>query len=124
MVKNILVIDDDRLVAHTLGNLLSKEGYSATASEDGFKALDEIFSENKFDLIICDLRLPGIDGFETVKRIKEYLKEKNKPDIPVIFITGYTDLYERAKEWGKVLFKPFDNEEFIKIVKEYLHEEW
>jgi len=123
MTKNILVIDDDRLVTHTLGNLLSKEGYSATTSDEGFKALDEIFSENKFDLIICDLRLPGIDGFETVKRIKKYLEGENKPDIPVIFITGYTDLYEKARKLGKVFLKPFDNDEFIKSVKEYLHEE-
>jgi len=123
MTKNILVIDDDRLVSHTLGRLLSREGYSATASEDGFRALEEIISENKFDLIICDLRLPGIDGFETVKRIKEYLREKKLPDIPVIFITGYTDLYDKAKELGRVFFKPFDNEEFIKSIKECLQEE-
>ncbi len=120
MFKNILVIDDDKLVAHTLGNLLAKEGYSATASEDGYKALEEIFSENKFDLIVCDLKLPGMDGFETIKKIKEYLKAKNKPDVPVIFITGYSDLYEKARQFGKVFLKPFDNEEFIKSIEEYI----
>jgi len=122
MEKSILVIDDDRLVTHTLSNLLFKEGYSATASEDGYKALDEIFKGKNIDLIICDLRLPGIDGFETVKRIKQYLKANNKQDIPVIFITGYTDtdLHIKAKDLGKVLYKPFDNKELLDSIIEYI----
>ena len=122
MEKSILVIDDDRLVTHTLGNLLFKQGYSATASEDGYKALDEIFKGKNVDLIICDLRLPGIDGFETVKRIKQYLKANNKPDIPVIFITGYTDtdLHIKAKDLGKVIYKPFDNKELLDSIIEYI----
>jgi len=122
MEKSILVIDDDKLVTHTLSNLLFKQGYSTTASEDGYKALDEIFKGKNVDLIICDLRLPGIDGFETVKRIKQYLKANNKPDIPVIFITGYTDtdLHIKAKDLGKVLYKPFDNKELIDSIIEYI----
>ena len=122
MAKDILIIDDDRLVTHTLSNLLFKQGYSATASEDGYKALDEIFKGKNVDLIICDLRLPGIDGFETVKRIKQYLKANNKQDIPVIFITGYTDtdLHIKAKDLGKVLYKPFDNKELLDSIIEYI----
>jgi len=120
--KSILVIDDDRLVTHTLGNLLAREGYSATASEDGYKALDEIFKDRDFDLIICDLRLPGIDGIEVIRKIREYLKAKNRPPIPVIFITGYTDsdLHIKAQDLGKVLFKPFDTKDLLENISDYI----
>jgi len=120
--KSILVIDDDRLVTNTLRNLLSRGGYSARASNSGDEALDEIFEGNHFDLIVCDLRLPGINGIEVMKRIREYLKSKNRPQIPTIFITGYAngELHNEAKKLGKVFLKPFDNREFLKEIKEHL----
>lgn len=122
MAKNILVIDDDRMVTYALSNLLSKEGYSATTSGDGYDALDKVLKEGEFDLIVCDLRLPGIDGLETVKKIKEYLKANNKPDVPVIFITGYTDtgLHIKAEALGRIFFKPFENKEFLKSIEELI----
>jgi len=122
MEKSILVIDDDRLVTHALGNLLARQGYSATASEDGYGALDEIFKDRDFDLIICDLRMPGIDGVETAKKIREYLKSKDRPQIPIIFITGYadSDLHIKAKGLGKVLLKPFETDDLLNNISEYL----
>lgn len=122
MLKNILVIDDDRMVTYALSNLLTKDGYSATASQDGYDALDKVLKKESFDLIVCDLRLPGIDGLETVKKIKEYLKANNKPDVPVIFITGYTDtdLHIRAQTLGKVFFKPFENKELLESIEELI----
>lgn len=122
MEKSILIIDDDRMVTYALTHLLAKEGYSATASQDGYGAFDEVIRQGKFDLIVCDLRLPGINGLEAVKKIKEYLKSKNEPDVPAIFITGYidTELHLQAQELGKVLFKPFDNKDLLKSITEYI----
>lgn len=124
MEKSILIIDDDRMVTHAIGNLLAKENYSAKASYDGYDALDEIIKERHFDLIVCDIRLPGLNGVETVKKIKERLKALNKPDVPVIFITGYTDpeLHAEAQKLGKLFLKPFDNKEFLEAIKEYIEE--
>ncbi|MCM8782716.1 MAG: response regulator [Candidatus Omnitrophica bacterium] len=124
MEKKILVIDDDSMVTQAIGNLLEKANYSATASQDGYEALDKIIEERNFDLIVCDIRLPGINGVETVKRIKERLKALNKPDIPVIFITGYADeeVNAEAQKIGKLIYKPFDNKDFLKIIKEYIEE--
>ncbi|MDD4909612.1 MAG: response regulator [Candidatus Omnitrophica bacterium] len=124
MERAILVIDDDRMVTHALSNLLSREGYSATTSNDGYSAMEEVIRDANFDLIVCDLRMPGINGIETVRRIKEYLKSKNKPDVPVIFITGYadSDLHIKAKDLGKVILKPFENKDLIESIREYLEE--
>ncbi|MBL7081817.1 MAG: response regulator [Candidatus Omnitrophica bacterium] len=122
MEKSILVIDDDRMVTYALTHLLAKEGYSATTSQDGDEALDEVFRQERFDLIICDLRLPGINGIEVVKRIKQHLKSRNESDVPVIFITGYTDtdLHIKAQELGRVVYKPFDNKDLLESISEYI----
>lgn len=122
MKRSILLIDDDMMVTRSLGTLLAKQEYSAAASQDGYDAVDKIVGAQNFDLIICDLRLPGINGIETIHRIKEHLKVQNKPDIPVVFITGYadSDIHNQARNLGKVLTKPFDTTEFLKTVEEYI----
>ena len=122
MENSILIIDDDLMVTRTLEKLLSKQEYSAVASQDGYDAMDKILGARSFDLIICDLKLPGMDGIETIRKIKEDLKIKNKSDVPVIFITGYanSELYSEARNMGKVLVKPFDNAELLETVKEYI----
>lgn len=123
MAKNILVIDDDGMVTKSLCGLLNKKGFSADALENGFEAVERII-DTHVDLIVVDIRMPEIDGVETVKRIKEILKAKNKPDIPVIFITGYADSKANvdAKELGEVMFKPFGNEEFLDCITRYTQE--
>lgn len=120
MAKNILVVDDDGIVTKSLCSLLNTAGYSADASEDGFDAIEKI-KDTHIDLIIIDIRMPQIDGVQTVKKIKELLKSKHKPDIPIIFITGYADskINLEAKELGEVIFKPFDNQEFLKCITNY-----
>jgi CheY-like chemotaxis protein len=89
--------------------------YNTRTSCDGYEALDEVFGDTVLDLIVCDLRLPGINGIEAINRIKQYLKDRNRPDVPVIFITGYTEseLYQEAKQLGRVFAKPFDTEDFL-----------
>ena len=120
MAKNILVIDDEELVTKTLLKLLSKEGYNATVAKSGKDAVDKI-KEADFDLIICDVRMPVLDGIETIKQIRACLEKLNKKLIPEVLITGYADVnkYEGAMELevADYLYKPFDNKEFLRIIK-------
>jgi response regulator RpfG family c-di-GMP phosphodiesterase len=66
--------------------------------------------------------MPQMDGLETVTHIKKYLKDNKKPNIPVIFITGYadSDAHIKAEKIGKVIFKPFDMNEFLAEVAKSL----
>ena len=123
MAKNILVIDDDGLVSKSLCNLLHNKGFCADALDNGFDAIEKV-EEMHLDLIVVDIRMPLIDGVQTVKQIKEVLKAKHRKDIPVIFITGYTDseLNEQAKELGQVIFKPFENDDIMECIRDYLKE--
>lgn len=120
MAKNILIIDDDGLVTKSLCDLLTRSEYSAEALNNGFDAIEKI-KDTHVDLIIVDIRMPGINGVETVKKIKDVLKSKHKRDIPVVFITGYTESKEtaEAKQLGDIIYKPFDNKEFLDFINNY-----
>lgn len=120
MTKHILVIDDEELVAESLMRLLRKEGYAVTIAKSGEEAIGKV-KETNFDLIISDVRMPGLDGIETVKHIRAYLKKENKKLIPEILISGYADAdkYDEAVYLKVIeyLYKPFDNAQFLQVVK-------
>lgn len=118
MDKKILVMDDDPLVLRTLTKLFNKEGYSVVTAQGGKEALEKI-TETDFDLVISDIKMAGIDGVETATAIKSYFNKRDKPEIPIVFITGYADIADQkhAQELGEVLIKPFDNEELLENVR-------
>lgn len=120
MSKNILVIDDEELVSKSLQKLLKLRGYSVIVAKSGAEALEKVKIED-FDLIICDVRMPEMDGIETIKHIRSYLDKSNKKPIPEVIITGYADAdkYEMGIELevSDYLYKPFDNDEFLRVVK-------
>ena len=125
MPKSILVIDDEELVAKSLLKLLSSEGYKVTIVRSGLEALEEV-RETDFNLIIVDIRMPMLDGIETIKRIRSYLKTANKKLVPELAITAYADRdkYEEARgaRVADYLFKPFENAELLHAVRKVLGE--
>jgi len=120
MAKKILVIDDEELITKSLLRLLSAEGYNVAVAKNGSEALDRV-KEADFDLIVSDVRMPELDGIETIRQIRAYLKTIDKKPIPEILITGYADKekYETAMNLkvADYLYKPFDREDFLKVVK-------
>lgn len=120
MGKNILIIDDEEMITKSLIKLLRSQGYAASIAVSGAEALEKIKAED-FDLIICDVRMPGMDGIETIKRIRAYLDKSGRKSAPEVLITGYADAekYESAidLEVADYLYKPFDNDEFLHIVR-------
>ncbi|MCM8792661.1 MAG: response regulator [Candidatus Omnitrophica bacterium] len=114
MAKKILVVDDEEIITKTISNLLKREGYVTEVAETGLQAIEKVKKAN-FDLIVVDIRMPNMNGLEFIHYIKKYLKSNKKPDIPVIFITGYADSdgHIKAEKFGKVIFKPFDMKEFL-----------
>src|SRR3972149_6191516 len=102
----ILIADDDSHVLELLSQILSEEGYSVETAPDGITALD-LVTKCAYDLLISDVRMPGIDGFELLERVK-----KHKKDIKVIMMTGYTDDYDISEALllgaDEYITKPFD----------------
>ena len=120
MPKKILLIDDEELITRTLANALEKHGYEVWVAKKGDDAL-VMTEEEDFDLIISDIRMPGMNGVETVKKILEGLKLRGAEKIPAIFITGYadheTEIKARALNPHAYIHKPFDFPHFINQVK-------
>jgi len=86
MNNRILLIDDEPEILKALEMVLSQERYRVTSATRGAAAL-EIFSKQRFDLVITDMRMPGIDGIEVIRKVKEL-----DPDVEVIVLTGYATL--------------------------------
>ena len=109
----ILVVDDERLILWSMEQSLKKEGYETFMAETGEKGL-EIFEKETPDLVLLDIKLPGMDGLQALKKIQQI-----KKDSPVIIITahGSIELAVEAMKFGAIDFikKPFDVQE-IKII--------
>lgn len=123
MSKKILVVDDEELIIRSLRKLLEKNGFVVFVAKNGQDALAMVEEEN-FDLIVADIRMPGINGVETVQSIYETLQKKKLKNIPIIFITGYADeeIRQKAKTLKPVayIYKPFDIPELVDRIKEAL----
>ena len=123
MSKKIMVIDDEPLVLKSIGKLLEIEGYFVTTSENGKEAL-KIIEQEEIDLVISDIRMPHMNGVETINVMIERCKEKKKESPPFIFITGYADemVNQKARDLDPADFihKPFNQIDFINSVKKAL----
>lgn len=118
MVKNkILVVDDIKKNIQVLGSVLGKEGYAVSYATDGAKALEMTMIE-AFDLILLDVMMPGMDGFEVCQKLK---KEPKTQEIPILFLTAKSEQDDiiRGLQHGAVdyLTKPFNTAELIARVK-------
>ncbi len=120
MAKRILVIDDEELIIKSLSILLEKDGYEVFVAKNGQDAIVMI-EEGDFNLILSDIRMPGINGSEAVEQIYKQLQAGNRKRIPVIFISGYVDekVENEVKKLNPVAFiyKPFDIDNLIDKIK-------
>ncbi len=120
MAKKILVIDDEELIVRSLKKLLEKNAFEVFIAKNGQDAI-VMAEEEDFDLIIADIRMPGLNGAETVQSIFENLDRKKIKRTPVIFITGYadTEMEDKAKALNPIayIYKPFDIPELVDRVK-------
>ena len=107
----VLIVEDEQTLAEELKKILEKEKFSASIEYNGNRAIDKILSD-KFDLIILDLMLPQINGFEVLKFIRN---EKIKT--PVLILTAKDDLDDKVKGLNSgaddYLTKPFSTSELI-----------
>jgi len=105
MVK-ILVIDDERSIRNTLKDILGFEGYSVEVTEDGLLGL-ELIKNTDFDLVLCDIKMPQMDGIEVLEKILEI-----KPETTVVMISGHGNIDTAVEAIKKGAFdfivKPLD----------------
>lgn len=108
-MNKILIVEDEQSIAEMVKLCLSKNGYMCETVNDGMAATQKI-EEKRYDLILLDIMLPDIDGYDLIEYIKQF-------DIPVIFVTAKTSVPDRVKglKLGAedYISKPFDLEELL-----------
>ena len=116
---NILVVDDEEDVVEVVSHFLEREGYSVHRAYDGEEALEKITSE--IDLILLDIMLPGLDGYEVCKRLRSRVETET---IPIIFLTAKIEEEDQVKGLmlgaDAYLTKPVSNRVILAQVKAVL----
>jgi CheY-like chemotaxis protein len=124
-MQHILLIDDDDAVRSAISLILDQEGYEVTAAADGQAGL-RLVEEASFDLAIVDMFMPGLDGIETISRIRALA-----PSLPIIATSGAvaksqggvaSDVLATATERGAalVVHKPFRPRELLQAIAQCL----
>jgi two-component system, sensor histidine kinase and response regulator len=118
--KNILIVDDNQINLQVVSSFLKELNYNIVVSLDGFEAI-KILKKTQIDLIVLDVMMPQMDGFETCKKIKE---DDRLKEIPIIFLTAKTqtkDIIEGFQAGGvDYVTKPFNGEELKMRIRTHL----
>lgn len=121
--KKVLAIDDDGLVRKSLEVFFRDAGYEATIAPSGADALGYL-ARRHYDLVITDIRMPGMDGLQVIQAVHDYCDQVRKPYIPTIVLTAYNDEAVRlsAEKMGvrEFVLKPFKLEDFQKTLERHL----
>ena len=116
----VLIVDDSLTVRKITSRLLQREGFAVATAKDGIDALDRI-AEQVPDVILLDIEMPRMDGFEFTKTLKA---DQRNAHIPIIMITSRTaeKHRNRARELGVDLYlgKPYQEAELLKYLREML----
>lgn len=117
MAYKLLVVDDDKDIVETLQKRLIQEGYEVAVAFDGEEALTKVKTDNP-DIVLLDLMLPKLNGFEVLKEIRERFKDKWRP---VIIISAKNDLESIKTSYGleadHYLTKPCTMENVLRGVR-------
>jgi two-component system alkaline phosphatase synthesis response regulator PhoP/two-component system response regulator VicR len=117
MARKILVVDDERHIVRLVQVNLEKVGYQVITAYDGVEALEQVGKE-KPDMVILDVMMPRMDGFEVLKKLQADAKTR---DIPVIMLTAKAQDADIFRGWSSgvssYLTKPFNPRELLTFVE-------
>lgn len=118
-MANILIAEDDQSMCSFLSMALEKAGHSVKTTHNGLDALEEVKSDDSYDLLLADIVMPGIDGIELSNKAT-----KIRPDLKVMFITGFAAVAigreDLDQEKAQILSKPFHLNDLVKQVETLL----
>ena len=114
--ERVLVVDDEANMRRTLADILRNEGYEVTTAATGAEAVQRC-SEAAYDIVLMDVRMPGIDGVEAFRRIR-----RHQEGVRVILMSAYglEDLKQAALDEGAIAFltKPLDLDQAVRLISE------
>ena len=115
-MARLLIAEDDEAVRAFVSRALMIDGHDVTTAEDGANALDILTEDNKFDLLLSDIKMPVMDGIALALNVA-----RDHDHLPILLMTGYADQRERADGLDKIVIdvvqKPFSLAEIREAVK-------
>jgi CheY-like chemotaxis protein len=109
----VLVVDDDVLVSMNAADMLMDLGHSVVEAGSGAQALQVLESDDRFDAMLTDYAMPGMNGLDLATKIR-----RTKPDLPIVLATGYADLAPHATTLSfPRLAKPYTQQELAKVLE-------
>jgi len=119
---NILVIEDEDVILEMMKILLESRGHNVFVAQDSSVGI-EMYENNMYDIVLCDLAMPKLNGWQVAKFIKEYDAVRKRTKTPVVLITGYeldADNIDYKKEGVDfILNKPIEFDKLHKIISNY-----
>src|SRR6056297_1236452 len=114
-MAKILVIDDERSIRNTLKDILEYEKYEVDLAEDGKKGINKV-KQGEYDIVLCDIKMPGLDGIEVLEQIHSLAS-----DTPVVMISGHGNIDTAVESIKKGAFdfieKPLDLNRLLITIK-------
>ncbi|MBN2017050.1 MAG: response regulator [Candidatus Cloacimonetes bacterium] len=116
-MKTILIVDDEQDTLNFLSYMLPKRGYAAVTADNGFDAL-QIIREQHIDLVLSDIAMPDMDGYELYSQIRNF-----DDRIPIVMMTGFgydpNHVLVKARKDGlhDIIFKPFEIDDLVQMIK-------
>lgn len=118
MKETILVVEDDPAIRESLNEIFDLAGYAVKVANDGRQGYDAVLEERP-DLVVCDVNMPGMDGFELLAAINEKMKDEIVP--PFLFLTAKVELKDIRQGMSlgadDYLLKPFDHTQLLEVVR-------
>jgi CheY-like chemotaxis protein len=123
MSKTILVVDDDDLICQLVTRYLEEGNYGVITASDGPTAVEK-YEHEKPDLIVLDIAMPEMSGFEVAKRVRAIQQRENRPHTPIILLTAYARSFflSAGSEADSFLTKPITPEQLRDHITRFLDE--
>lgn len=114
--KKILVVDDEENIRFLFKEELEEEGYQVEMASNGFEAIDKVRA-SKFDVVVMDIKMPGMDGIQALNEIKNMVKDQ-----PVILCSAYGEFKQDFSSWisDAYVVKSSDTSELKQTIKKIL----
>jgi CheY-like chemotaxis protein len=126
MTKKVLVIDDDEMIRDLVAHSLERDGYTVISAASGQAGLEH-FEAEKPDLIVLDIAMPGMSGFEVAGKMRAIENEEKRPHTPIIVFTAYARSFmASASDDARIdsyLTKPINPQKLLEHVHQFLDEE-
>ncbi|MFN2343113.1 MAG: response regulator [Desulfonatronovibrio sp.] len=121
--RQIMVVEDEKINLMLIERMLDKKGYKVLTASDGHKAIEIMEHNSDISLILMDIMIPGHDGFELTRMVREG-RFSGLKDVPIVAVTALADSDSREKCFDRgmnaYLSKPIDNQELMGMVKKYV----